>query len=61
MIFDEILAASQADKKGLTFYVKGQTIGGAVIKRTAEAVEVRNQTHSRIVIRLESVDAIAMI
>ena len=57
--FQELFAASQKDKKGLTFYVKGQTIPGVVTKVGGDAVEVRNQTHGRIVIRIESIDAVA--
>src|SRR5688572_10294301 len=49
--FQELFAASQKDKKGLTFYVKGQSIPGVVTKVGGDAVEVRNQTHGRIVIR----------
>ncbi|MGH9719098.1 MAG: hypothetical protein ACRD8O_02715 [Bryobacteraceae bacterium] len=60
--FRELIEQSMRDKKGLTFYVKGQTIGGGVTRMHGDAiVEVRNQTHSRIVIRLDSVDAIAAI
>ncbi|MCW5966818.1 MAG: hypothetical protein KIT83_22450 [Bryobacterales bacterium] len=59
--FTELLQASQADKKGLVFYVGGQTVAGVVMKITGDdVVEVRNQTHSRIVIRLDRVDAVAM-
>jgi len=49
------------EKKGLTFYVKGQTISGVVVRVIgADAVEVRNQTFSRIIIRLDSIDALAI-
>lgn len=40
--------------------MRGQTIGGAVTKIGPDYVEVRNQTHSRIVIKLDSIDALAM-
>lgn len=61
--FKEMLEQSQEAKKGLTFYVKGQTISGYVVKISegGDVVEVRNQTHSRIAIRLEKVEAIAAI
>jgi hypothetical protein len=42
------------------FYVKGQTIGGAVTKIGTDYVEVKNQTYSRIIIRFDSIDAIAI-
>ena len=58
--YQELFAASQKDKKGLTFFVKGQSIPGVVTKVIGtDAVEVRNQTHGRIVIRLDSIDAVA--
>lgn len=57
----ELIELSQKEKKGLTFFVKGQTIAGIVVRALGtEAVEVRNQIHSRVVIRLDSVDAVAM-
>ena len=59
--FRELLERSEKEKKGLTFYVRGQTISGIVVKIVgADAVEVRNQTFSRIIIKLESVDALAI-
>jgi hypothetical protein len=59
--YRELIELSQKEKKGLTFFVKGQTIGGAVIRMVGnEAVEVRNQTYSRVIIRLDSVDAVAI-
>lgn len=59
--FVELLKASQRDKKGLTFHVGGQTIGGLVVKAPGDGtVEVRNQEFGRIVIRLDRVDAVAI-
>lgn len=59
--FEELIQQSLKEKKGLTFYIKGQTIGGVVTKVSGPgAIEVRNQTYSRIVIRLDEVDAVAM-
>jgi len=58
--WQELFAASQKDKKGLMFYVKGQTIAGVVMKVGGDAVEVRNQTYGRIVIKLDSIDAVAI-
>ena len=58
--YRELLERSEKEKKGLVFYVKGQTISGIVVKISTEAVEIRNQTYSRIIIRLDSVDAVAM-
>ena len=56
----ELFERSEKEKKGLVFYVKGQTISGIVVKISTDAVEIRNQTYSRIIIRLDSVDAVAM-
>ena len=59
--YQELFALSQKDKKGLTFLVKGQTIGGAVVRVIGnEAVEVRNQQYGRIIIRIDSIDAVSM-
>src|SRR5436309_13594822 len=59
--YRELLDRSEKEKKGLTFYVKGQTISGVVVRVIgADAVEVRNQTFSRIIIRLVSIDALAI-
>ncbi len=61
LYFNELIQQSLKEKKGLTFFIKGQTIGGAVTKVLGpDAVEVRNQTYSRIVIRLNEVDAVAI-
>ena len=59
-VFDELLRMSQKDGHGLVFYIKGQQIAGIVIAPPHDGiVEVRNREHDRIVIRLDSVDAIA--
>jgi endonuclease YncB( thermonuclease family) len=59
--FAELLELSRTEKKGLTFYTGGQSIAGIVMKVNGnETVEVRNQTHSRVVIRLDRVDAVAI-
>ena len=56
----ELLEASQNEKKGITLYVKGQSIGGLVIKVAGEMVELRSREFSRILVRIESIDAAAM-
>ena len=58
--FQELFAASQKEKRGLTFHVRGQSIPGVVTRVIGnEAVEVRNQTHGRVIIRIDSIDAVA--
>jgi hypothetical protein len=58
--FQELFDYSQKEKKGLTFFVQGQTIPGVVTKMVGDdAIEVRNQTSTRIIIRLDRIDAVA--
>jgi hypothetical protein len=58
--YKELFDWSMKEKKGLMFYVNGQTIGGAVTRiNDAGYVEVRNQTYGRIIIRAEQIDAVA--
>jgi len=56
----ELLETSQNDKKGLMLYVKGQSIAGIVVKVGADTVELRSREYSRIVVRIDSIDAAAM-
>jgi hypothetical protein len=59
-MFKEVLEMSLKEKKGLTFYVQGQVISGAVTRLIGEdAVEVKNREFGRIVIRLDRIDAVA--
>lgn len=58
--FQELFDYSLKEKKGLTFFVQGQTIPGVVTKIISEdAIEVRNQTSNRIILRLDRIDAVA--
>ena len=58
--FEVLIALSQKEGFGLLFYVNGQTIPGVVIGAPHDGVvEVRNQQHDRILIRLDQIDAIA--
>ena len=56
----ELFEISLNDKKGLMLYVKGQSIGGTVVKIGTDTVELRNREYSRIIVRIESIDAVAM-
>ena len=56
----ELLEASQNDKKGLMIYVKGQSIAGAVVKIGTDIVELRSREYSRIMVKIDAIDAIAM-
>ncbi len=57
----EVLEASQNEKKSVMLYLKGQTIGGAVVKVAGDTVELRNREYSRIVVRVDAIDAVAMV
>ena len=58
---EEAFAAALASKRGITLYVNGQTIGGAITKiEPGKFIELRNQEFGRIVIRWESIDGIAL-
>lgn len=56
----ELLEASHNEKKGIMLYVKGQSISGAVVKTSADTVELRSREYSRIVVRIDAIDAAAM-
>ena len=57
--FQELFDYSLKEKKGLTFFAQGQTIPGVVTKMLGDdAIEVRNQTSNRIIIRLDRIDAV---
>jgi len=60
-IFRDLIELSQNEKRGLTIFIKGQTIAGLVTKVIGtEAIEVRSQMYSRAVILIESIDAVAI-
>jgi hypothetical protein len=60
-LFKELIETSLKEKRGLTIFIKGQTIAGIVTGIIGlEAIEVRNQTFSRVIIRLDAVDAMAI-
>jgi len=57
---EQALAAAQLDKRGITVYVTGQTIGGAVTRiESGQWVELKNQSAGKIIVRLDRIDAIA--
>jgi hypothetical protein len=56
----EILESSQKEKKGVMLYIKGQSIGGVVVKIDGEFAELRNREYSRIVVKIDSIDAAAL-
>ena len=56
----QLFEASLAEKKGLMLFVKGQSIAGAVVKIADDSVELRSREYSRIVVKIDSIDAVAM-
>ncbi len=57
----ELLEGIQHENKSVTLYVKGQSIGGGVVKVTGDMVELRSREFSRIVVRIDAIDAVAVI
>jgi hypothetical protein len=58
---EEAFNAALASKKGVTLYVNGAEIGGAITKLEAgQYVELRSQQYGRIVVRWDRIDGIAM-
>ncbi len=57
---EQALNTAQQEKKGITLYVAGQAVAGAVTRlEPGQWVELRNQQYSRIVVRLDRIDGIA--
>ena len=55
------LDESQQSKKGLTFYVNGNTVNGYVIRIIDDhTVEVKNQMSTKVLVFLDRLDALAM-
>jgi hypothetical protein len=58
---EDAINAALASKRGVTLYVNGQTIGGAITKvEPGQYVEMRSQEFGRIVVRWERIDGIAL-
>ena len=57
---EQALVAAQQDKRGITLYVAGQTIAGAVTRvEPGQWVEMANRTSGRIIVRIDRIDGIA--
>ena len=60
-LFKDLIELSRKEKRGLTIFFKGQSIAGIVTQIIGtEAIEVRNQTYSKVIIRIEAIDAMAI-
>ncbi len=61
-MFKELIEQSQAERRGLTVFINGQTLVGIVVKIDgAESIEMTSQTFRRIIVRVEAIDAIAVV
>ena len=57
---EQALTAARQDKRGITLYVSGQTIAGAVTRvEPGRWVELKNQTSGKIIVRIDRIDGIA--
>jgi hypothetical protein len=60
-LFKELFELSRNEKRGLTIFIKGQTVAGVVTEIIGtEAIVVRSQMYSRVIVRVESIDALAV-
>jgi len=56
----DLLESSLTEKKGLMIFMNGQSVAGAVVKIADDFVELRSREYSRIVVRIDSIDAAAL-
>jgi hypothetical protein len=60
-LFNELIELSLKEKRGLTIFIGGQTVAGIVVRVIGtEGIEVRSQMYSRVIIRMDAVDAMAL-
>lgn len=57
---EQALKTAQQDKRGVTLYVNGQAIGGAVTRvEPGQWVQLKNQTAGSIIVRIDRIDGVA--
>lgn len=57
---EQALNVALQDKRGITLYVSGQVVAGAVTRvEPGQWVELKNQTSGKIIVRLDRIDGIA--
>jgi len=57
---EQALQSAQQDKRGVTLYVNGQAIGGAVTRvEPGQWVQLKNQTSGSVIVRIDRIDGIA--
>jgi hypothetical protein len=60
-VFHPLFEQSMNEKKGLTVYVNGQSVVGVVTRiNGAETVEMRSREVSRILVRIDRIDAVSI-
>jgi hypothetical protein len=59
-MFQDILEASRDNKKGVTITVRGQNIVGVVEKVEVDCVHLKSREYSKIVVRMDSIDAVSI-
>jgi len=59
--FRGLLLASQKEQKSVQVYVNGQTIAMLVTAVGLEYAEGKNREYSRILVRLDKIDAVAKV
>ena len=59
-MFQELLESSMKDKKGVMVYMRGQSIPGVVVKLNGDSVELRSREYSRIIVKLDAIEAVAL-
>ena len=58
--YRELFEISMKDKKGVQIYMQGQTLGVVVTHIASDYIEARSREYSRVVIRLDRIDAAAL-
>ena len=57
---EQSLNTALQDKRGITLYVNGQVIAGAVTRiEVGQWVEMRSQQYGKMIVRLDRIDGIA--
>ena len=60
-IYKEMFETSRDEKRGLTVYLKGQSIAGSVVEIIGtQAIAMRSRESSRILVCVEAIDALAV-
>lgn len=58
--FQELFERSRDEKKGLRVYFNGQSVPGLVASFDDRTIVLKNQEFDRIVVRVSSIDAVAI-